>query len=1263
MHDHPPTPTRPAAAPASPRLRRWWWWWPLAVLIIGSGVTMLATGMVTHRLEAERSSEFERLVDHVASETQRRMSLPVSELQSLRALHAAHPDVGLSGFRAFVAMRNLEKELPGVRGLGLIERIRPADVQAYAASVRADGMPGFEVRGAAGGSELFVIRQIEPMAPNADQLGRDLGEDPAQRQAIESAILSGDATLTGHMLSLPATSAPPGLMFFVPIYAPEPAPEAADDRWRQLRGLVFAPIDLQATLGGVVDVVDKRLDIEIFDGPATSLARVLYDADGHLEKAAAAGHAESAGRRFKTTRPLNIGGRAITLQASTTPAFEARLDHSPSLVTAFGGGALTLLAAYAAWLLAAGSARVAAQVTAMTGDLDRLAKVARYTSNAVIVSDASRRITWVNEGFTRITGYTPAEAIGRSPGALLQFEGTDPDTVARLRERLDAGQAFRGELRNRHKDGTEYWIDLEIQPLHGSDGVIEGFMAIETDVTERRRATDDLRTSLALIDALFESIPVPVVMKDTAGRYVRMNRAYAGLFGLAADDMLGKMARDVIDAAAAERHEVEDRALLASPGVRRYELNQSLAGGGRVDVLVNKSTLLGPDGQVLGLVGTLVDIGEQKATQHALAESKDAAEAANLAKSAFLATMSHEIRTPMNGVLGMAELLSHSQLDDDQAQTLQTILDSATALLRLIDDILDFSKIEAGRLELEQEPVELAALVEGVCDGLATLAIDKQVALHVFIAPSAPVRVLADGVRVRQLLNNLAGNAIKFSAGRGDTVGRVSVRVEPDDGGLRFTVQDNGIGMDEAAQARLFQPFMQAEVSTTRRFGGTGLGLAICRRLVEMMNGRIEVTSEPGVGSTFSLWLPIEATADQPEATGQDSLRGVSCVVVDDGQLPTADLTVWLERAGAQVRQAATPADALGVATGLSRPVVMIQAERPDGRNVLSDPVGLDLRHLLVGRGRRMAARLVAPNAATLDMLRRGPLLRAVATLAGRASPEVPPTRAADLRQLPQTPPPTPEQARQRGQLILVAEDDSTNRAVILRQLALLGHAAEVVDDGEQALQAWRQGGHALLLTDLHMPAVDGYTLARQIRSEEAAQGGPRLPILALTANALKGEAARARSAGMDDYLTKPVPLKMLQASLNRWMRAPTAAASQPSGPPPVDLGVLRSMVGDDRQTLHELLVEYLRSAREQLAALREAWRIGDHRHAGAIAHKLKSASRAIGAAELGDLCADLERRRNNGDSDADRFDEAHFERCAADVIGAIETMIGELAP
>jgi PAS domain S-box-containing protein len=629
--------------------------------------------------------------------------------------------------------------------------------------------------------------------------------------------------------------------------------------------------------------------------------------------------------------------------------------------------------------------------------------------------------------------------------------------------------------------------------------------------------------------------------------------------------------------------------------------------------------------------------------------ARNEADHANHAKSAFLASMSHEIRTPMNGVIGMMDVLNQTSLQDHQVEMVDLVRDSAYSLLGIIDNILDFSKIEAGKLEVDIGPVQLRHVVEKVSGMLDHLAIKSDVGLMVFVDPAIPSTILGDETRLRQVLLNLTGNAIKFSGGGGQR-GEVSVRVllaarESHFVTVDLIVADNGIGMDAETIGRLFTPFSQADVSTTRRYGGTGLGLVISQMLVRLMEGTIAVESAPEQGSTFTVRLRFAIPDVQGEEGHTEQLvTGLRCRIVGTDAELAGDLSAYLTPAGAVVERSLSleAAAAEPNRTGKSLWIILPGADVPpiaELRAMAATPGG-ETAFLVLGRGKRRRTRVEAPDLLTIDadVLSRRTLFHALAVASGRANEDVPiaETDAASDAEVA----PLRRDAQQQGRLILVAEDNETNRKVIMHQLQLIGFAAEVAVNGRDALVRWRSGDFSLLLTDLHMPEMDGYQLTAAIRAEE--KDGSRAPIIALTANALRDEQKRCLDAGMNAYLTKPVRLPELKAVIEEWLAPALPAAASPTGniairaaAAPVDLAVLRLLIGDDEGVISEVLKSFRESAERSSAEIKQGSSDRSMHAVVDAAHRLKSGARAIGALRLGEICADIEQKAPSLDAEA----------------------------
>jgi CheY-like chemotaxis protein/HPt (histidine-containing phosphotransfer) domain-containing protein len=538
---------------------------------------------------------------------------------------------------------------------------------------------------------------------------------------------------------------------------------------------------------------------------------------------------------------------------------------------------------------------------------------------------------------------------------------------------------------------------------------------------------------------------------------------------------------------------------------------------------------------------------------------------------------------------------------------------------------------------------------------------------------------------LRQVLFNLAGNAVKFSGTEAGKAGKVVIRadlVEADANNIRVCLQvtDNGIGMSAESVERLFQPFTQAESSTTRRFGGTGLGLSICLRLTQLMGGTIEVQSAPGVGSTFRVALEFEVMQGAGATDRPFDLHNLSVVMLAPGEDMREILVRYLDDSGAQVLQAQHADDAVqqaSTAKRMGRPFVVVLADSGGEESVAaalrhrfleaSDLAGT--RFVMIHRGRRRTARTQGSDSVVIDAnaMRRAALLRAVAVAAGRASPErvvEEPVRRVSPSRLPSI-----QEAQAAGRLILVAEDNKTNQKVIERQLHLLGYAVEMADDGQEALLMWRSKRYGLVLSDCHMPHMDGFELASALRQEEG-DSGRHTPIIAITANALKGEDERCLAAGMDDYLAKPIQLVALRDTLAKWLAPPATPPESAVGAEPRTEGVfppqsgpaaavnpdaLKEVVGDDPALVAELLGDFLVTAREAIGEIQAAFDNRCAKDLGAVAHKLKSSARTVGADALADLCQELEQAGKVDDWTAIDISMPRLASCFA----AVEQFIG----
>ncbi|MDQ4128228.1 MAG: PAS domain S-box protein [Actinomycetota bacterium] len=926
------------------------------------------------------------------------------------------------------------------------------------------------------------------------------------------------------------------------------------------------------------------------------------------------------------------------------------------------------------------------------------------------LSGLDGRFTQVNRSLCGMLGYTEEELLCLTFKDITHPEDLDQST-GRVEELLEGVvEGYQLENRYLHAEGRTVWVSLSVSSVRDPEGSPLYLIAQMQDVTERKRAEKEI---LELNESLERRVEERTAeLKESEERYslvvegsndgiydwdllkgdIFWNDRLFEILGLSRQSFTPTLEAFLELVRPEDREEFSERLTAHLEDGEEFEVEFGIrhAGGEYRTCISRGKAQRDENGRPFRMAGAMMDITERKRAeeeirrlneslenrveertaqlQNAIFEleragenlqrAKEEAESASRAKSEFLANMSHEIRTPMNGVIGMTDLLLDTPLSDEQKEYAGTIRLSGESLLSVINDILDFSKIEAGEMRLDNIGFDLRSAVEDVVAVLAERAYEKGLELASLVDHDVPTALEGDPGRIRQVLTNLVGNAIKFTEA-GEVVLRAElIEADPEWATVRISVRDTGIGMTEEQQRRVFESFSQADASTTRRYGGTGLGLTISRQLVELMDGEIGVESGTGVGSTFFFTLPLrkQPGADTSGETGSPAdLGGMRVLVVDDNEtnrrILREQIFSWGMRSG-EAEDGFVALEELRAAAKADTPydlaILDMQMPGMDGvqlaRSIKADPTVSTTRLVLLTsigrRGDSEGSRQTGIEAHLTKPVRQSELYDTIATVMGTPSPAAP----------EEVPSVTPDGAHQEsspssGSRLLLAEDNPVNQEVAAKMLKRLGYRVDVAHNGLEALEAFTRNRYAAILMDVQMPEMDGYEATAEIRRREGG-AGRRTPIIAMTANAMQRDREKALATGMNDYLPKPVRGEELAKVLDRWVARGGAGDSEAAtnGPlatepnadtedRPLDPGVLAGLreLGD-AELLSELARIFLDDTSSRLAALREAIEDGDAPAVERAAHTLKGSSGNMGATKMANICSRLQEAGASGD-------------------------------
>jgi PAS domain S-box-containing protein len=1264
------------------------------MLFFGLIAALVATIYVKMDDETDAKKAFEFACNEIQSRMGARMEAHAQVLRSAAALFDASGEVTREQWHDFIRRQKVEQYLPGMQGIGFSLMIPRDKLVQHLQEIRSLGFPDYNVKPEGDRQNYTAIIYLEPFSGrNLRAFGYDMFSEPVRRKAMERARDLDAAAVSGKVILVQETDmdVQAGTLMYVPVYRKGMMTDTAAHRSAAIYGWVYSPYRMNDLMHGILRGKDleagKQIRLQIFDNGQLSDDSLIYDSHPKGEM----GTVSASQLTLQTTMSLNDHQWFLRfIQA------DGQLSHIRVYGVFFAGAIISLL--LFGLVISLLNTRLKAQRIAeqLIEDLKESEESYRnqfaHNSAVMLLIDPSDgAIIDANAAALVFYGYTRER--------LLAMHITDINALpaSRLLEAMasvspEQGQRF--EFQHRLGDGSQRDVEVSTSRVQFGGRIV--LHAIVHDITVRKQAEKALRESEACLRVITDSAQDAILMMDTKGLISYWNPAAERILGYNSTEAIGQNLHAFI---VPPRYYEAHRAVFpvfqqtgqgAAVG-KTLDLEARRKDGSGISVQLSLSAVHMSGGW--HAVGILRDITERKRAEAELLEANlyleeataranhmaAQAEMANAAKSEFLANMSHEIRTPMNGVIGMSGLLLDTALSDEQRRYVEIVRTSGESLLAIINDILDFSKIEAGKLEFETLNFDLHDLMDDFAAMLAIRAQEKGLEFICAAAPDVPNYLRGDPGRLRQVLTNLAGNAVKFTH-KGEIAVRARLVSETDEEALiRFSVRDDGIGIPSEKKDILFQKFSQVDASTTRKYGGTGLGLAISKQLAEMMGGEIGVDSENGKGSAF--WFTArfaKQTERERVFIPPAEIRGVHLLVVDDNATNREVLLAQLKAWGVRAEEAPsgpTALQSLCLARDAQDPFRMaildMQMPGMDGAalaGIIKSDETLKDTHLILlsslsqrGDARRMKA--FGFSGYLTKPARQPDIIGCMTAVLGRESMPHPDKTIVTRHTI---------REMGRGAIrILLADDNIVNQQVALGILKKMGLHADAVANGAEAVKALEILPYDIVLMDVQMPVMDGLEATRQIRNPECKVRNPGVPVIAMTARTMKEDREECLEAGMNDFIAKPVDPGQLAEVLYRWLKDKTEKRERETGaekadPVPVpDFHFQNSTIFDKSDLMKRLLGDkdfattiiegFLMEMPKELMVIKELVEQGQAKQAGAQAHKIRGAAGSIGSPALQEIANAMEKAGKDEEIDLLRALMPEMEKQYAQLRQALE--------